>query len=243
MHADWPAPENVKTFTTFRTGGVSHGPFASLNLATHVGDDSPSVCENRLRLSRLLALPVDPVWLNQVHGNSVINVADCAAHPIADAAIAFGPGRVCAVMTADCLPVAFATKDGDGPIAIAHAGWRGLVGGVLPNTLNRMGVPADRVIAWLGPAICSRHYEVDLSVLAAFRSAGFDIGPPWFEPSGPEHWYCDLSALADQQLRHLEVAQVFASGRCTYGDAGRFYSYRRDGKRTGRTATLIWRSG
>ena len=233
---DWPAPSWIKAVSTTRVGGVSTGAYASLNLAEHVADDPLAVIENRRRLREHLALPTEPVWLHQVHGCGIID-AD-AAVPVAEAdgAVSRTPGHVCAVMTADCLPVLLCDRAGT-RVAAAHAGWRGLANGVIEAAVAALGVPGNSVLAWLGPAIGPQAFEVGAEVRAAFvahNPAAADA----FTAHG-ERWHADLYRLAHQRLSALGITEIYGGGLCTYTDATRFYSYRRDGV-TGRMATLIW---
>lgn len=239
-----PLASGVRALTTLRTGGISTGRYAGLNLATHVGDDPRAVAENRRRLRQGANLPAEPLWLHQVHGSRVIQAeqttgatpATAALAPTADASISREAGRVLAVFTADCLPVVLAARDGSA-VGIAHAGWRGLAAGVLDAALGALAVPAAGVAAWIGPAIGADHYEVDSPVRTAF--AGAPGAAQAFSPGrDAEHWLCDLALLAQARLEALGVASVQQSGLCTYSDPGRFYSYRRDGE-TGRMATLV----
>lgn len=233
---DWPAPAWVKSVSTTRTGGVSTGAYASLNLAAHVGDTPQHVAGNRARLRTALALPAEPLWLSQIHGRGVVAAESAVADAEGDAAVSRTAGRVCAVLTADCLPVLLCDRAG-ACVGAAHAGWRGLAGGVIEATVAALGVPADSLIAWLGPAIGPRAFEVGDEVRAAFiaHDAGAAAA---FQPHGGR-WHADIYRLARQRLAALGVAEVYGGGRCTYTEAARFYSYRRDGA-TGRMATLIW---
>ncbi len=239
---DWPAPARVHAFMTTRSGGVSQGPYASFNPASHVEDDPAAVAENRRILRQWL--PNEPLWLNQVHGCQV----DCAAEglPTADAAVAFQPGEVRAVLTADCLPVLFCDTAGT-TVAAAHAGWRGLAGGVLEATVAAMGVPPERILVWLGAAIGPRVFEVGDEVREAFVSrhplAGVAFRPalPGTLDEAPKKWLADIYALARIRLAALGVHQVYGGGLCTFSDP-RFYSYRRK-PHTGRMACVIWRDG
>ena len=231
---DWPVPAHVKSFMTTRTGGVSVGAFASLNLAAHVQDDPLAVTENRRSLRELL--PADPVWLNQVHGTQVIQADIASGVPDADASFTRIPNTVCAVMTADCLPVLFCARDGS-VVAAAHAGWRGLAAGVLEATLDAMQVSPDEVIAWLGAAIGPNAFEVGAEVRDAFV-ASHPKTDSAFKPH-QHKWLADIYTLARIRLNACGVRDVYGGGLCTYTDAARFYSYRRDGV-TGRMATLIW---
>jgi polyphenol oxidase len=240
---DWPAPSNVKAFFTTRAGGVSTGAFASLNLGRSAGDAPEAVDENRRRL--IARLPQSPIWLSQVHGARVVDVAAAIANHTpesADAAFAHAINTPCAVMVADCLPVLFCDEQG-GVVAAAHAGWRGLAAGVLEATIAAMKTPPANMLVWLGPAIGPDSFEVgedvvrafvaqDAAALAAFRARGAAF---------PGKYFADLFALARLRLAHAGVTRVSGGGVCTVSDAARFFSYRRDGK-TGRMAAIIWRS-
>lgn len=237
IEADWPAPKNVRAVATTRIGGVSVGPYASSNLGAHVGDDARAVSENRQRLRTTLGLPREPLWLNQVHGTAVVEALPHDAPPTADASFARSPGHACAVLTADCLPVLFCDLDGT-RVAAAHAGWRGLAGGVLDSALRAMGVAPDRVLAWLGPAIEQDMFEVGAEVREQFVARSADNAHA-FEVNARGRWQADLYDLARRELARLGVAQVFGGGFRCYADRDRFFSYRRDGT-TGRMATLVW---
>lgn len=233
---DWPAPASVRATVTTRAGGVSSGPWTSLNLATHVGDDPAAVAENRRRLRAALDLPSEPAWLQQVHGHAVARLPG-PLPDAADAAVAFGPGAVCAVLVADCLPVFLASRDGD-RVGVAHAGWRGLTAGVIEATVVALGSDPARVVAWLGPAIGPQAFEVGEEVRAAFM-AGDPAAATHFHPGRAGHWLADLPGLARRRLMQCGVASVHGGGTCTVSDPARFYSYRRDGV-TGRMAALAW---
>jgi hypothetical protein len=246
MHPDWiipewPAPDRVRAFMTIRGGGVSLSPFDSFNTATHVGDDPAAVTENR----RILVqdLPDEPLWMNQVHGNGVARFG-VAGIPDADASVAFQPGQVCVVQTADCLPVLFCDEAGS-VVAAAHAGWRGLAGGVLEETVQAMGVEPGRILAWLGAAIGPGAFEVGEEVREAFVSqhalAGVAFRPalPGTLDEAPRKWLADIYALARIRLAAVGVERVYGGGLCTFTDKDRFFSYRREQK-TGRMASLIW---
>ena len=239
IRPDWPAPDRVRACTTTRTGGVSVGPFASLNLAAHVGDAAVAVTANRGRLRAALDLPAEPLWLSQVHGCGAVS-ADAAAPgapPEADAAVSRQPGHVCAVLTADCLPVLLCDRAGT-VCAAVHAGWRGLYQGVLEATLARLGVPGAELLAWLGPAIGPARFEVGPEVRAAFVSQE-PAAACAFRAGVGDRWHADLYALARLRLAAAGVSAVSGGGLCTASDPARFFSYRRDGV-TGRMATLIW---
>lgn len=231
---DWPAPARVKSLMTTREGGVSAEPYASWNLGDHVQDDSLAVAANRALLRQ--NLPAEPVWLNQVHGTLVVQADAVIGVPDADAAFTRQPGTVCAVLTADCLPVLFCARDGS-VVAAAHAGWRGLAAGVLEATLFAMGVVPDKVMAWMGAAIGSRAFEVGAEVRDTFI-ASHPQAAAAFTPHR-DKWLADLYRLTRIRLEACGVTTVSGGGLCTYTDAACFYSYRRDGV-TGRMATLIW---
>lgn len=239
LRANWEAAKGVHALCTFRTGGVSAPPWASLNLGTHVGDVATAVAENRRRVAMSLALPHEPRWLDQVHGVRVTDVDQPGEPGPADAAITRHPGRVLAIMVADCMPVLLASDDG-AVLGAAHAGWRGLAAGVLEATIAAMRTDATRIRAWLGPAIGASHFEVGAEVRAAFIAHAGDAELA-FEPNARGRWQCDLAQLARGRLGALGVRQVWSADLCTFADPQRCFSYRRDGV-TGRMAALIWRS-
>jgi YfiH family protein len=243
IRPDWPAPANITALTTLRRGGESLPPYGSFNLAAHVGDDDSAVLANRARLSRLLPPGSHVHWLTQVHGTEVANAAVASADTVADASWSRTPGTACAVLTADCLPVLFCSREGD-VVAAAHAGWRGLLGGVLENTVAAMGRDPRLIMAWLGPAIGPAAFEVGAEVRAAFLQAARTPQraqtDACFVPSEarPGHYFADLYALARLRLAALGPEGVFGGGFCTFAEHDRFFSYRRDG-RTGRMASVI----
>ena len=241
---EWPGLPGVHVLSTLRHGGFSTGPFESLNLAQHVGDDTAMVRANRARLAQFAALPGEPLWLEQVHGIEVA-VHDGSSGPgtvpRADAAVAFVPGRVCVVMTADCLPVVFAGRDGS-RIAVAHAGWRGLAGGVLQATIAALGIEPASLVAWLGPAIGPAAFEVGPEVREAFLQADIRHDAA-FTPNAAGRYQADLYELARRTLAGAGVQDVSGGGWCTSGDPQRFFSHRRDAGSTGRMATLAWLAG
>jgi polyphenol oxidase len=237
IEADWPAPKNVRAVATTRVGGVSVGPYTSLNLGAHVGDDECAVKENRQRVRTALGLEREPLWLNQVHGTAVVEAKAHDAPPTADASFSRSPDQACAVLTADCLPVLFCDHEGT-RVAAAHAGWRGLAGGVLESALRAMDVAPDRVLAWLGPAIEQDMFEVGPEVREQFVARSADDAQA-FSANVRGRWQADLYDLARRELARLGVTQVFGGGLRCYADRDRFFSYRRDGT-TGRMATLVW---
>ena len=235
---DWPAPPGVQAAFTLRTGGVSAPPFETLNVASHVGDAPEAVIENRARLQDRLRLPSEPLWLQQVHGCRVADLdSDPGARPVADAAITRRPDRVCVVQVADCLPVLVCASDGSA-VGAAHAGWRGLAGGVLEAMVGALRVPARELLVWLGPAIGQACFEVGDDVHRALTSGDPGAGSALVE-NARGRWQCDLYGLARHRLAALGVNRVYGGGWCTYSDPRRFFSYRRDG-RCGRMAALIW---
>lgn len=237
----WPLPAGVHALVTTRVGGVSMAPYASLNLGSHVGDTVEAVRENRARLRAVL--PAGPRWLEQVHGNRVVDLDAPADNNVADAAIATRAGVVCAVMAADCLPVLFATDDGRA-VGVAHAGWRGLANGVIAAAVEmlcaRSGVPAPRITAYLGPAIGPTAYEVGADVHHALASGAPDAARAFAAKGGGKYWL-DLALVARQRLSLCGLTEIYGGDVCTASNADRFFSYRRDG-RTGRFASLIWRT-
>lgn len=242
---EWPAPPGVRAAFTLRSGGVSAPPFDSLNLGAHVGDEAEAVAENRRRLRTQLRLPEEPVWMEQVHGIDVLDL-DALAHGgaargivTADAAHTRRAGRICTVQVADCLPVLLAARDGSA-VAAAHAGWRGLAAGVLEATVQALAVEPGQLIGWLGPGIGAAHFEVGEDVRRAFVTHDAAAAAAAFTSNQRGRWQCNLAALARARLAALGVAAVFGGEWCTYADAARFFSYRRDG-RCGRMAALIWR--
>jgi len=234
---DWPAPASVKALITTRSGGVSKGPYASLNLGLRTGDDPQAVAANRDQLNSLLPQP--PRWLRQVHGASVVEADSLAGLPEADAGIARRSGTVCAVLVADCIPVLLADRAGT-TVAIAHAGWRGLAAGIIENTARRMAVDPRGLIAYLGPGIGPGAFEVGADVRDAFVARDAEAAAA-FTPHTAGKWLADLFLLARQRLRRAGVPEIHGGALCTYSDARRFFSYRRE-PTTGRMAALIWLS-
>lgn len=237
---EWPAPACVRAVQTTRRGGVSTGQYCCLNLAQHVGDDETLVAKNRALLRDTLSLPSEPLWMEQVHGTQVAAASEitCGGDiPRADACVSSRRGEVVVVMTADCLPVLLCDTAGT-CVAVAHAGWRGLAAGVIERTVAEMKLPPSKLLAWLGPAIGVDAFEVGEEVRAQFVQHDAAAAQA-FHANDNERWHCDLSALARQRLIALGVNGIFGGNGCTYTDAQRFFSYRRDGV-TGRMATMIW---
>jgi polyphenol oxidase len=234
---DWPAPANVRSLQTTRTGGSSFSPYDSFNLGSHVGDNPLAVSRNRMLLAPLL--PSEPVWLNQVHGVTVSDAGRAGCLPQADASVSSYPGAVCVVMTADCLPILLCDESGT-VVGAAHAGWRGLCDGVIESTVQAMKVPGPTLMAWLGPAIGPGKFEVGEEVRAAFVARQPQAAEA-FVAGVDGKWLADLYQLARMRLYALGITRVYGGELCTYSDPARFYSYRRDGV-TGRMGTFIWLS-
>jgi polyphenol oxidase len=235
----WPAPPHVKSLVTTRVGGVSTGPYASLNLGFATDDEEFAVQTNRSRLESLVPQP--PRWLKQVHGTRVVTADSQVGRPEADASVAREIGTVCAILTADCLPILLTDRGGT-IVAAAHAGWRGLSAGVLARTIEEMtrsGLDPSEVLAYIGPGIGPAAFEVGSDVYDAFVASDRDAASA-FDRRTPGKWLANLSALAARALMACGVTRIYASSLCTYSDADRFFSYRRD-RVTGRMAALIWR--
>jgi YfiH family protein len=232
---DWPAPARVRSLITTRRGGVSTGAHASFNLGLRADDDPRAVAANRAALRE--HLPQDPVWLNQVHGARVVRADAVTDSPEADAAYTRRAETVCAVMVADCMPVLLCDTQAS-VVAIAHAGWRGLSSGVIDNTIAAMGVKANDLLAFLGPAIGPAAFEVGADVRDAFLAADAAAAAA-FTPYREGKWLADLFLLGGQRLARAGVHRIYGGGLCTVSDPARFYSYRRD-RTTGRMAALIW---
>lgn len=234
---DWPAPARVKACSTTRHGGISEFPYDSLNLGTHVGDAAASVAANRQYLVEQAELPQMPVWLEQVHGTRVLHLDGKTVSDVqADAVYSRVAGQVCAVMTADCLPVLFCSSAGD-EVAAAHAGWRGLCAGVLEQTLAQFNAGPRSIMAWLGPAIGPQQFEVGEDVKQAFIQIDAQSAAA-FTPSGSKY-LADIYLLARLRLQAAGIHAIYGGDHCTVTEKQHFFSYRRDGI-TGRMASLIW---
>lgn len=235
---DWPLPPGVRAASTTRLGGVSLGAYGGFNLGDHVGDDPRAVAANRAALTQALGLPAPPLWLSQVHGSAVAG-ADDPPGIAADARYADRPGVVCAVLTADCLPLLLCSDDGR-EVAAVHCGWRGLAAGIVGRAVARFAAVPSSVGAWLGPAIGPAAFEVGTEVRDLFvrRDAG---AASCFRESTTGLWLADLYGLARRELAAAGVQRVYGCDLCTVADRERFYSYRRDGV-TGRMASLVWRA-
>ncbi len=241
----------VSVVTTTRLGGCSQGSYHSFNLAAHVDDAEEAVVANRARLQQLIEPATKVLWLNQVHGSQVVSAEQAESRVTADASYTTKANKACAILTADCLPVVIAALDGS-QVAAAHAGWRGLAGGVLEATLTALSeangnLPPNRMRAWLGPCIGPNAFEVGAEVRAAFIASQGEQASSCFQPwrereqgDNTEVVYLgDLVGLAVQRLANAGIDDVLVDGRCTVANPETFFSYRRDGK-TGRMATLAW---
>lgn len=240
IRAQWPAPKSIKTLISTRTGGVSKAPFAELNLGSHVGDQQQSVDKNRELLASLL--PNEPRWLSQVHGVDVADTRSLSGDltPIADGTYSDLLNEVCCVMTADCLPVLMCNAQGT-QVAAVHAGWRGLLGGILEVAVSKFD-KEDALLVYLGPAIGPGAFEVGPEVRDGFISENIECEVA-FKPSSNEgKWLADIYQLAKIRLKLTGVNDIFGGDYCTYSDQERFFSYRRDGQ-TGRMASCIWIEG
>jgi len=243
IEPDWPAPSSVIARCTTRLGGCSAAPYESFNLGHHVGDVDSSVAKNCNILAAALPAGAELSWLSQVHGTAVVQAGQIGYYPSADAQWSRSEGVACAVLTADCLPVLLCSASGD-VVAAAHAGWRGLLAGVLETTVSAMNTNTDELLAWLGPAIGPAAFEVGPEVREGFLAAAQPSVAPFVvacfaaNPVRPDHYFCDLYALARIRLGALGVTHVFGGGFCTYSDSEQFYSYRRD-RETGRMASVI----
>jgi len=241
----WPAPANVRSHITTRAGGVSLSPYASNNLGLHVGDNSEHVATNRAQLSVELGLQNNPQWLEQIHGVKVVNAKSDGIVRTADGSYSDQPNQACLVMTADCLPILLCDKQGT-QVAALHCGWRSLAKGICARGLQKFTAKPADILAYLGPAISQPNFEVGVDVLEAFFKAARNeqhaeqIAAAFVSAQRPLHFYADIYALARAELTALGVTAIYGGDYCTYADAERFYSFRRD-KVTGRMASLIWR--
>lgn len=229
IQADWPAPPRVKAFSSLRGAG---------NLAFLPEEQPESVKANRKQLRKQLNLPAEPLWLKQVHGNTVVQAFPENCHQTADASFAQQPRQVCTIMTADCLPILLCNQEGT-QIAAIHAGWRGLANGLIANTLKALTLKDQHFLAWLGPAIGPQKFEVGQDVYDLF-CAQQTANHRAFLRTSPTTWLANIYELARIQLQALQVYQIFGGNYCTYTETDKFFSYRRDKGKTGRMASLIW---
>ncbi len=237
LTANWPAPNHIKAITTTRNGGQSIAPYDSLNLGDHVGDDPVLVTSNRQILIKNAYLPSEPLWLKQTHSINAIDANQWQPEVEADAIMSNSPNIVCAVMTADCLPVLITDRTGS-QVAAVHAGWRGLQAGIIENTLAKFKAPPSEIMVWLGPAIGPRAFEVGPEVRAAFLAVD-PLAESVFVSTHADRYLADIYQLARRRLTARGITAIYGGDYCTFGEKQRFFSFRRDGV-TGRMATLIW---
>jgi YfiH family protein len=236
---DWPAPSFVRAYTTVRSGGFSRSPYDTFNLAKHVDDDPLAVSVNRAKLILALKLPSDPIWLEQIHSNKVVCAHEITAGVKADASYTDKANVVCAILTGDCLPLLITDQQGS-KVAAIHAGWRGLAAGVIEAAIKKLRIPGNELLAWLGPTISAKHYEVGEEVRKAFVKQ-YPQAQEAFTATTKQKWRADLYLLARQYLNRLGINQIYGGEFCTYTDKDLFFSHRRDRGTTGRMATLIWK--
>jgi YfiH family protein len=234
---DWPAPGSIKAVSTTRHGGFSLPPYDNFNIASHVGDQSHLVIKNRDYLTKLAQLPESPRWLNQVHNTQVINSLDWQLNINADAIVSRQNNHVCTVMTADCLPMLLCNKQGD-TVAAIHAGWRGLVAGIIEKTVTAFSGDPQDILVWLGPAIGPNQFEVGSDVYQSFTDHSAQATKA-FRQTDDNHYLADIYLLARQRLTAIGINAIFGGNLCTVSDNQQFFSYRRDNV-TGRMASMIW---
>ena len=218
---NWPAPKNIKAFTTTR-------------------DAWGELYNNKFDIDKLMQiyqLPNFPTWLDEIHGIDVIEATPQNAGQKADASYSKTKKNICMVTTADCLPILICDKSGT-HVAAIHAGWRGLAAGVIENTIKKLNVPAQDLYVWLGPAIGPKHFEVGTDVYHAFVAKNAEAQSA-FKQQNSNKWLANLYQLATQRLQQFEISNIYGGEFCTYSQTDLFYSYRRE-KTTGRMASLIW---
>jgi len=238
IQPNWPAPKNVASISTTRHGGISKGIYSNFNLGAHVDDDELCVKRNRQILREQLGIKHEPNWIDQQHGTNIVQLTTSNnATYQADATYTTEQDKVCVALTADCLPVLFSDQEGS-CVAVAHAGWRGLLKGVLESTLSALPAPNNQILCWLGPAIGPKKFEVGEDLKDLFVSKD-QIHGVAFKPSSTGKCLADIYQLAKNILINCGVENIYGGGCCTYSETDRFYSYRRDGN-TGRMATMIW---
>jgi len=241
LAADWPAPAHIHAGTTLRSGGISKPPYDQLNLGTHVNDEQSCVLTNRERLAKELKLPAEPVWLNQVHGNNIIQIDSQMdselTDKVADGSYSKEANKVCVVMTADCLPLLLCDDEGT-QVAAIHIGWQSFNKDIITAAIEKFTCPNEKILAWLGPCISADYYEIDAPVYNAARKV-FVGAEECFTETSVGHWLMDLKQLVSKQLTTLQVGHISTSPYCTYSEQTRFFSHRRNGT-TGRMASLIW---
>lgn len=252
LQPNWPAPQGVHAYTTARSGGQSKEPYATFNLADHVGDNLQDVLANRARLKQELHLPAEPVWLEQTHSAKVVRldsgllkqIQTSQIKPNADASYTLELNVVCTVLTADCLPILLCDR-GKNFVAAIHAGWKGLLAGVIENTLETIArdIGADTIgknaLVWLGPAICRDAFQIDDELRAKFIAVD-SAADKAFVKAAAGKWLCNIYTLACQRLHRFGIETIYGGDLCTARAPDKFFSYRHDGAVTGRMASLIW---
>jgi len=233
---NWPAPANIKALQTTRTGGLSQIPYHSLNFGDHVGDDALTVASNRQLLNPFV--PAEPLWLKQIHSTIAVDATLASCLPEADAVYSKQKNVVCAVMTADCLPILLCDKTGT-TVAAIHAGWRGLLNGVIESTIKSLEIAPQNILAWFGPAIGPTAFEVGRDVYDGFNHHDARSIQAFTLQNQSQKWLANIYQLARLRLESIGVRSISGGDDCTYSDKERFFSFRRDGD-TGRMATLIW---
>ena len=233
----WPAPPNVKAYSTTRIGGVSQGPYSSLNLAHHVDDNPDHVKENREIIKNTIPLPDQPHWLTQIHSNRVLLADNVQKYAPGDGTYTHTPNVVCAVLAADCLPILICNHHGTA-VAALHGGWRGLADGIIENGIRAMGIPEHQLMAWLGPAIGPKYFEVGPEVKDRFVAMDPNTTKA-FTATNSGKYLANIYLIAQVRLNHFGIREIYGGNYCTYSEQERFYSYRRDGA-TGRMASMIY---
>ncbi|GJM05010.1 MAG: laccase domain protein [marine bacterium B5-7] len=236
LWADWPAPQHIRAGTSIRKGGSSKAPYNELNLATHVGDITADVIRNRNNLSKHLELPNEPSWLEQTHSSKIISLDHHQKNSVADGSYTSKKNNICAILTADCVPILFCNSEGT-KIAAIHAGWKGICAGIIENAIKEFAKP-NSTLVWIGPCIGRQYYQVGRDVYEQCLDYSDSLKSA-FQQINNEHWYCDLSNIVKIILRNSEVGLIYECGLCTYKSIDLFYSYRRENN-TGRTASMIW---
>jgi purine-nucleoside/S-methyl-5'-thioadenosine phosphorylase / adenosine deaminase len=236
LWADWPAPKRIRAGTSIRIGGHSKIPFNNLNLAQHVGDDPVDVKKNRNTLVNHLELRSEPTWLNQAHSSHIISIDTPPENRKADGSFTTKQNNICAVLTADCVPVLFCNKAGT-KIAAIHAGWRGICNGIIENAIKTFS-DSETILAWIGPCISSKYYEVGKDVYESCLNHS-SLLKSAFDQTNIDHWHCDLAKIVKIILENAGIGAIYECNLCTYKMDELFFSYRRENN-TGRTASMIW---
>ena len=236
LEADWPAPNNIRAGTSTRMSGYSRAPYNKSNLSFNVGDDPNDVKKNRAALLDHLILEDEPVWLEQKHGERVLSIDETPGDIEADASYTTRKNRVCVVTTADCVPILFCNNKGT-KVAAIHAGWKGICKGIIENTVNIFERP-ESILAWIGPCIGSKYYEIDEDVYSSFLDYSITLESS-FKKINEKKWSCCLNNIVKILLKNTGIHKIYGCDLCVYEMDNLFFSHRRDGN-TGRTATMIW---